>query len=56
MFDSHGKVVVVKDNGEAAEVVAQPVIGESILATPAAVGDSLYLRTDNSVIRVAKSS
>ncbi len=56
VFDSHGKVVVVEDNGESAEVVAQPVIGESILATPAAVGDSLYLRTDNSVIRVAKSS
>ncbi len=56
VFDSAGKVVVVKDQGDEAEVVSQPVIGESILATPAAIGDSLYLRTDNSVIRIAKSS
>lgn len=55
VFDSAGRVVVVKDNGDDAEVIAEPKIGESILATPAAIGDSLYLRTDYAVIRVAKA-
>jgi outer membrane protein assembly factor BamB len=55
VFDAAGKVVVVKDNGDDAEVVAEPKIGEAILATPAAIGDSLYLRTDLAVIRLTES-
>ncbi len=53
VFDAGGKVVVVKDNGDDAAIVGEPVIGEAILATPAAIGDSLYLRTDLAVIRIA---
>jgi outer membrane protein assembly factor BamB len=56
VFDSAGQVVVVKDNGDDAEVVAEPKIGEAILATPAAIGDSLYLRTDFAVVRIASGS
>lgn len=55
MFDASGKVVVVKDNGDDAEVIAEPKIGEAILATPAAIGDSLYLRTDLAVVRLTES-
>lgn len=55
VFDSAGEVAVVKDNGASAEVVGESKIGESILATPAAIGDSLYLRTDYAVIRIAKA-
>lgn len=53
VFDSDGKVAVVKDRGEEAEVIGEATIGEALLSTPAAVGDSLYLRTDFAVIRVA---
>jgi len=56
VFDATGNVAVVKDNGDDAEVIGEPKIGEAILATPAAVGDSLYLRTDLAVIRIKQSS
>ncbi len=56
VFDSGGQVVVVRDNGDNAEVIGEPKIGESILATPAVVGDSLYLRTDYAVIRIAQAN
>jgi outer membrane protein assembly factor BamB len=55
VFDSAGQVVVVKDTGADAELVGESKIGEAILATPAAIGDSLYLRTDYAVIRIAKA-
>jgi outer membrane protein assembly factor BamB len=55
VFDSGGGVAVVKDNGDSAEVIAESKIGESILATPAALGDSLYLRTDFAVVRIKES-
>jgi len=56
VFDAAGNVAVVKDNGDDAEVIGEPKIGEAILATPAAVGDSLYLRTDLAVVRIKQSS
>lgn len=56
VFDATGNVAVVKDNGDDAEVIGEPKIGEAILATPAAVGDSLYLRTDLAVVRIKQSS
>ncbi len=55
VFDSAGQVAVVKDNGDDAEVIGEPKIGEAILATPASIGDSLYLRTDAAVVRIAKA-
>jgi outer membrane protein assembly factor BamB len=56
VFDAGGKVAVVKDNGDSGEVIAEPIVGEAILATPAAIGDSLYLRTDLAVIRLTQDS
>ena len=56
VFDSSGAVAIVKDNGDDAEVIGEPNIGEAILATPAAIGDSLYLRTDLAVIRIKAAS
>lgn len=54
VFDAAGKVAVVRDLGDEAEVIGEASVGEAILATPAAVGDSLYLRTDFAMIRIAK--
>ena len=56
VFDSSGNVVVVRDNGDDGEVVSEPKIGEAILATPAAIDGSLYLRTDMAVVRIRKAS
>jgi len=56
VIDSSGKVAVVRDDGDSAEVVSQPVIGESILASPAVVGDALFLRTERAVIKIAEPS
>jgi len=56
IFDSNGQVAVVRDNGDSAEVISQPLIGESILASPAVVGDALYLRTERAVIKIAEHS
>jgi outer membrane protein assembly factor BamB len=56
VLDANGNVAVVRDDGDSAEVVSQPVIGESILASPAVVGDALYLRTERAVIKIAEAS
>jgi outer membrane protein assembly factor BamB len=40
-----GKVTVVKAGGDKPEILHQADFGERIFATPAVVGDSLYLRT-----------
>lgn len=56
VFDSSGNVAVVRDDGDSAEVVSESVIGESILASPAVVGDALYLRTERAVIKIAEPS
>jgi len=56
IFDSNGQVAVVRDNGDSAEVISQPLIGESILASPAVVGDAFYLRTERAVIKIAEHS
>lgn len=56
VFDSGGQVTVVRDDDSSAEVVGQPVVGETILATPAVVGDALFLRTERSVIKIAEAS
>jgi outer membrane protein assembly factor BamB len=54
VFDSNGKVALVRDDGDTAEVVSEPVVGESILASPAVVGDALFLRTERAVIKIAE--
>lgn len=56
VFDSSGKVAVVRDNDTDAEVIGEPVVGESILASPAVVGDALYLRTERGIIKIAASA
>jgi outer membrane protein assembly factor BamB len=53
VFDSNGSVAVVRDDEGTAEVIAQPVVGETILASPAVVGDALFLRTERAVIKIA---
>lgn len=53
VFDASGKVAVVRDDDTDAEVIGEPVVGESILASPAAVGDALYLRTERGIIKIA---
>ena len=40
-----GKLTVVKAGGDKPEILHQANFGERILATPAIVGDRLYLRT-----------
>ena len=40
-----GKLTVVKAGGEKPEILHQAEFGEQIFATPALVGDKLYLRT-----------
>jgi len=44
-----GKLTVVKAGGDKPEVLHQADFGERILATPAIVGDKLYLRTQNTL-------
>lgn len=56
IFDAAGNVAVVRDDDTAGEVIGQPVVGESILASPAVVGDSLYLRTERGIIKIAAKS
>ena len=41
-----GKLTVLKPGGEKPEILHQADFGERILATPAIVGDSIYLRTE----------
>lgn len=42
-----GKVTVVKAGGDKPEVLHQAAFGDRIFATPAIVGDRIYLRTQN---------
>jgi outer membrane protein assembly factor BamB len=42
-----GKLTVVKAGGDKPEILHQADFGERIVATPALVGDKLYLRTDS---------
>lgn len=56
VFDANGSVAVVRDDDTAGEVIGQPVVGETILASPAVVGDALYLRTERGIIKVAAES
>lgn len=44
-----GRVTVVKAGGEKPEVLHQAEFGDRILASPAAVGDRLYLRTQKTL-------
>ena len=44
-----GKVTVVKAGGEKPEILHQAEFGDRILASPAVVGDRLYLRTQNAL-------
>ena len=40
-----GKITVVKTGGDKPEILHQAEFGERIFATPALLGDKLYLRT-----------
>ena len=44
-----GKVTVVKAGGEKPEILHQAEFGDRILASPAVVGDRLYLRTQKTL-------
>jgi outer membrane protein assembly factor BamB len=44
-----GKLTVIKAGGEKPEILHQTDFGERILATPALVGDNLYLRTQSTL-------
>jgi outer membrane protein assembly factor BamB len=44
-----GKLTVVKAGGDKPEILHQAEFGERILATPALVGDNLYLRTQSTL-------
>jgi outer membrane protein assembly factor BamB len=44
-----GKLTVVKAGGEKPEILHQADFGERILASPALVGDKLYLRTQSTL-------
>jgi outer membrane protein assembly factor BamB len=44
-----GKLTVVKAGGDKPEVLHQAEFGDRIFATPALVGDKLYLRTQSTL-------
>jgi outer membrane protein assembly factor BamB len=44
-----GKLTVVKAGGDKPEILHQAEFGERILASPALVGDKLYLRTQHTL-------
>jgi outer membrane protein assembly factor BamB len=44
-----GKLTVVKAGGDKPEILHQAEFGERILATPALVGNNLYLRTQSTL-------
>ena len=44
-----GKLTVVKAGGEKPEILHQAEFGERIFASPALVGDNLYLRTHSTL-------
>jgi outer membrane protein assembly factor BamB len=44
-----GKLTVVKAGGDKPEILHQAEFGERILASPALVGDKLYLRTQTTL-------
>ncbi|QEF99035.1 outer membrane biogenesis protein BamB [Stieleria maiorica] len=50
---SDGKVIVVEDQGDKGEVIAESDLGESVLASPAVSGNALYFRSENGLIKVA---
>lgn len=50
---SDGKVIVVQDQGDKGEVVAESELGEPVLASPAVSGDALYFRSERGLIKVA---
>ena len=52
-FNQDGLVQIVK-TGDAGEVVAEFEIGEAILGTPAAVGNSLYFRSDKNLWKISQ--
>ncbi len=46
LISETGKLTVVKAGGDKPEILHQADFGERIVATPALVGDKLYLRTE----------
>jgi outer membrane protein assembly factor BamB len=54
-FGSHDGKVTVIEPGTAAEVVAENQLDGQIMASPAAVRDSLVLRTDKAIYRLSDS-
>jgi outer membrane protein assembly factor BamB len=50
---SDGTVVVVADQGDKGEVIAESNLNESVLASPAVSGNALYFRSERGLIKVA---
>ena len=50
---SDGKVIVVEDQGDKGDVVAECELGEPVLASPAVAGDAIYFRSERGLIKVA---
>jgi len=51
-----GKLTVVRAGGEAPQILHQAEFGERIFATPALVGDKIYLRTQTRLYALGESS
>jgi outer membrane protein assembly factor BamB len=51
-----GKLTVVKAGGDKPEVLHQAEFGERIFASPALVGDKLYLRTQSALYAFGSQS
>ena len=49
-----GKLTVVKAGGDQPEILHQAAFGERIIATPALVGERLYLRTQSKLYAFGK--
>ena len=55
LFSLTGKATVVKAGGEKPEVLHQAEFGERIAATPALVGNSIYVRTQSKLYAIGHS-
>ncbi len=53
-FNEEGKAFVVKPSKEKGEIVSELDLGETILSSPAAANDALYIRSDGHLWKFAK--
>ncbi|KAA5541423.1 PQQ-binding-like beta-propeller repeat protein [Roseiconus nitratireducens] len=54
IIGSDGKVVVVADRGDEGEVIGESELGQNVLASPAVAGDSLYIRSEQGLVRISE--